>query len=384
MKKIIFFLFTMGLIAGCSKQAYYEIPKDANGNVILTTNSTTTTTGISVLDDQFSVTATFPNAKAGDVMKVECLQLQIPSGSTTTQLLPLTGTQKSVTVGSDLKATIAYTRAEAKLSKPGDYVVVTFSGATDYAKQRVDMVAATTVSKPRVSGKDVDVARTNETAYFNVTVTPKSGPYTGALVAKRKNGTKGAWVSVTPSSTQPFLVPISGSDFSASNDTMFYSFSVTSGAYTDEVLSTIIVRDPYFFLKKSTTLSLGSTDAINPLINAAVTSTDPLAMIAASSSLLLQGGSNWLAAGNTITFVPTTAAMYTANKSNDALAAFAAGTPTTTADPIAGYYIFKIVNGSAATDVYYGMLKITNVIPNTSISFEYRIGNLYAHLSVVQ
>ena len=384
MKKIIFFLFAMVLIVGCSKQPYYEIPTDASGNVILTGISSSTTTGISVLDDQFTVTATFATAKVGDVMKVECLQLQLPSGSTTTQLLPLAGTQKQATVGADMKATITYTRAEAKLNKVGDYVVVTYSGATDYAKQRIDLVAATTVSKPKVSGIEVDVARTAETAYFNVTVSPKSGPYAGTLVAKRKNGTTGAWVNITPSTTQPYLVPISGTDFAAGKDTMFYSFSAASGAYKDEVLSTIIVRDPYFFLKRSATLTIGSTNAINPLVNASVTDTDPMAMIAATPSLILQGGANWLATGKSITFVPTTLAMYTANKSNDAIAAFAAGVPTTTADPIAGTYIFKIVNGPASTDVYYGMLKVTSVIPGASIAFEYRIGNLYAHLSVIQ
>jgi hypothetical protein len=384
MKKIIFFLFAMVLIVGCSKQPYYEIPKDANGNVILTGISSCTTTGISVLDDQFSVTATLPNAKAGDVMKVELLQLQLPSGSTTTQLLPLAGTQKQVTVGADLKATVTYTRAEAKLNKVGDYVTVTYSGATDYALQRVNLVAATTVSKPQVDGINVDVARTAETAYFNVTVVPKSGAYTGTLVAQRKNGTTGAWVNITPSATQPYQVPIAGTDFAVGKDTMFYSFSAASGAYTDVVLSTIIVRDPYFFLKKSATLTLGGNNAINPLINAALPDTDPMAMIAASSSLILQGGTAWLAAGNSITFVPTTLDMYTANKSTDAIAAFAAGVPTTTADPIAGTYIFKIVNGPAVTDVYYGMLKVTSVIPGTSISIEYRIGNLYAHLSVIK
>ena len=58
----------------------YDIPRDANGNIILTTVSSATTTGVSTLDDQFSVTATLPNAKSGDVMNVECLQLQIPTG----------------------------------------------------------------------------------------------------------------------------------------------------------------------------------------------------------------------------------------------------------------------------------------------------------------
>jgi len=76
--------------------------------------------------------------------------------------------------------------------------------------------------------------------------------------------------------------------------------------------------------------------------------------------------------------------MYAANKSNDAIAAYSAGVPTSTADPIAGFYIFKIVNGTALSDVYYGMLNVTSVIHGVSITFEYRIGNLYAHLSVIQ
>jgi hypothetical protein len=78
--------------------------------------------------------------------------------------------------------------------------------------------------------------------------------------------------------------------------------------------------------------------------------------------------------------------MYSLNNSAEAKAAFAAGTPTNTADPIQGeaVYIFKAVNGSAPSDVYYGMLKVTNVNPNTSVSFEYRIGDQYAHLSVIK
>lgn len=388
MKKIIFCLFALVSIIGCSKQPYYEIPKDSSGKVILTGISNSTTTGISVLDDQFSVTATFATAKVGDVMNVELLQLQLPSGATTTQLLPLAGTQKQVTVGADMKATVTYSRTEAKLNKVGDYVTVTYSGATDYANKRVDMVPATIVSKPKVAGKEVDVARTSETAYFNITVTPKSGTYAGNLIAKRKNGVNDTWVTFGGPFTgaQPFLVPIAGTDFAVGKDTMYYSFSSTLGAFTDEVLTSIIVRDPYFFLKKSATLTLGSgsADGMNLLINASVKENDATAIIATSSTLLLQGGSTWLAAGNLIKFVSTTQALYVANKSNDAIAAYAAGVPTSTADPIVGFYIFKIVNGPAVSDVYYGMLKVSSVIPGVSITFEYRIGNLYAHLSVIQ
>lgn len=391
MKNIISLICALVLIVSCTKQDYYEIPTDANGNVILTGISSTTTTGISTLDNSFTVTATFATALVGDVMTVELLKLQIPpTGGTTTQLLPLTGTQKQATVGSDMKATVTYTRAEAQMTKVGDYVTVVFAGKTDYAKQRVDMVPATTVSKPKVTGKEVDVARTSETAFFNVTVAPKSGAYAGTLLAKRKNGKNAAWVNVagTPfSGTQPFLVPISGSDFAAAKDTMYYSFSATSGSYTDEVMSTIIVRDPYFFLKKAATLALGGSSAgRNLLINAAVAESDPTANVAVSGSLILKGGSAWLAAGHKIEFVPSTVAMYEANNSTNIIAAFNSGTPTATADPITevGVFIYKIVNGPAPTDIYYGILKTTNVLPGISVSFEYRIGDMYAHLSVIK
>jgi hypothetical protein len=386
MKRIIPLLFITALIVSCNNQDNYEIPTDANGDVLLTTISTATTTGITVLDEQFTVSAYFPNAKSGDVMNVELLQLQVPSGGTTTQLLPLSGTQKTANVGTDQKATISYTRTEAKLSKVGDYVVVAFNGATDYAKQRVDMIAATTVSSPKVSGTVVDVARTSEVAYFNATVVPAAGTYSGTLVAKRKNGVKSAWQNITVSGTNPFLIPISGDDFAAGKDTMYYSFTSSLGSHSDEITKTVIVRDPYFFLKRAATLTVGGNDGENLLLNTAVKASDAKATIAVSSSLLLQGGSAWLAAGNTIQFVPTTAAMYAANNSNNAIAAFNAGTPTATADPIAGagVYIFKIVNGTADKDVYYGMLQVTNVVPGVSATFNYRIGNLYAHLSVIK
>jgi len=379
----------MTLFVSCQDELY-DIPRDENGKAILTTVSSATTTGISTLDGQFSVTANLPNAKSGDVMNVECLQLQIPAGASTTQLLPLAGTQKTATVGADLKATITYTRAEAKLNKAGDYVTVTFGGATESAKQRVDMVPATTTTKPKVSGKDVDVARTDETAYFNISVSPKVGAYTGTLVAKRKNGKNGALVDVAGSpfsGTQPFLVPISGADFSAVQDTMYYTFTATSGSFTDEINYTVIVRDPYFYLKKTgVTLTLGGSSAgRNLLKNVAVAENNANAVIAISGSLILQGGSAWLAAGNTIQFVPSTAAMYTANNTTAAIAAFEAGTPAVTADPIAGegVYIFKIVNGPNPENVIYGMIKGTSVVPGVSVTFEYRIGNLYAHLPVI-
>ena len=391
MKRFISIFCVVVLFISCTKQDYFEIPKDANGQAILTGISSTTTTGISALDAAFTVTATLPNAKSGDVMNIELLQLQLPStGGTTKQLLPMTGTAKTATVGADLKATVTYTRAEAMLTKASDYVTVIFNGKTDYAKQRVDMVPAITATKPMVAGKEVDVARTSEVAYFNVNVMPKAAAFSGNLVAKRKNGTAGSWVTISGSpftGTQPFMVPITGDDFAAGKDTMFYSFSATSGTYADEVLSTVIVRDPYFYLKKAATLTLGGSSAgRNLLINAAVAENAVTANIAVTGSLILKGGSAWLAAGNKIEFVPTTLAMYDANNLTNTIAAFTAGTKATTADPIsgAGVYIYKMVNGPAASDVYYGLIKMTDVVPGVSVAFEYRIGNMYAHLSVIQ
>ena len=119
--------------------------------------------------------------------------------------------------------------------------------------------------------------------------------------------------------------------------------------------------------------------------NAAVAENNANAVIAVSGSLILKGGSAWLAAGNTIQFVPATSAMYTANNTTAAIAAFDAGTSATTADPIAGegVYIFKIVNGPDPENVFYGMIKVTSVVPGVSVTFEYRIGNMYAHLPVI-
>ena len=397
MKKFISILCVLFVIISCSEQDYYEMPTDENGNAILTGVSSTETTGISTLDDEFSVTATFATAKSGDVMNVELLQLQLPpNGGTTKQLLPMDGTQKTVTVESDLTATVTYTRAEAQLSEVNDYVTVVYNGATDYAKVRVSLTPATSVSTPKVpvpgedEGIEVNVARTSETAYFNVIVEPKAGTYVGTLVAMRKNGTNGSWVEVPGSpfsGTQPFLVPISGDDFAADNDTMEYSFMASSVSYTDEITSTIIVRDPYLYLKKSAVLVLGGSSAgHNLLINNAVAEDDATAMVAVSGSLNVMGGSAWLAAGNIIEFVPGTAELYDINNSTNIIATFNDGVPAATADPIAGegYYIFKAVTGTGSADTFYGMIKMQSVVPSESVSFEYKIGDQYAHLLVIE
>lgn len=391
MKKYIFFLCSVILFFSCQEDNY-DIPRDENGNAVLTGVSSATTSGISTLDDQFTVDAVLPNANSGDEMTVECLQLQTPpSGGETKQLLPLAGTQKTVTVSGSLTASISYSRSEANLNNAGDYVTVTFAGDTEYALQRVDMTTATSTTKPMVAGVEVDVARNNEVAYFNVTVSPKMNAYTGTLTVQRKNGVNETFVDMPGSpfsGTQPFLVPISGTDFAAGKDTMYYKFIAQQSGYTDVIETNVIVRDPYFFLKKTATLVLGSTSESgrNLLINEAVGFDDAKAMIAIKDSLMLIGGPQWLNAGYKIGFVATTLDMYSANNSNDAIASYEAGTPVIAADPIAGdgVYIFKAVNGPYPEDVYYGMIKVTNVIPGISVTFEYRIGNMYAHLAVIE
>lgn len=121
------------LMMGCTDQPYFDIPYDANGDVIITGISEVTSTGVTVADAGFTVDAYFPNAKSGDTMDAQVLKRQEypgnPSGEL--QLLPYANSLKSITVGSDLKASVTYTKAEAGLVNVGDAVTVVFSGATD-------------------------------------------------------------------------------------------------------------------------------------------------------------------------------------------------------------------------------------------------------------
>jgi hypothetical protein len=121
------------LMMGCTDQPYFDIPLDANGNVIISDISEVTSTGVTVADTDFTVDAYFPNAKSGDAMEAEVLKRQEPSWDIggEFQLLPVQGTIKSVTVDSELKTSVTYTKAEAGLVNVGDAVTVVFSGATD-------------------------------------------------------------------------------------------------------------------------------------------------------------------------------------------------------------------------------------------------------------
>ncbi len=119
----------------------------------------------------------------------------------------------------------------------------------------------------------------------------------------------------------------------------------------------------------------------------ALPATDDSAILAVDAgTLMLHGGVNWAVGGKSISFVPSTLADYATNSPTSAMATYTAGTPTPTADPSSGegVYVFKIVNGPNPTDIFYGILKITNIVPNVSVGYEYRIGSTYAQLSVIQ
>ena len=126
-------IVAMAFVMSCTDQPYYDIPYDANGNVYITQISKVTSTGVTTADASFTINCYFPNAKSGDTMTAEVLKRQVPSWNPegALQLLPLGGTKKTITVGSDLKASVTYTRAEAQLINVGDAVTVVFSGNTD-------------------------------------------------------------------------------------------------------------------------------------------------------------------------------------------------------------------------------------------------------------
>lgn len=375
----------ISLLQSCSKQDYYNIPKNADGSAYITTVASTTNTGITNLDASFTINATLPNAKAGDVMIAELLALQIPAGGTTLQLLPIAGTKKSITVGADFKSTVTYTRAEALLNNPGDVATVTFAGMTESALTIIPMTKATTVSGPKYNSSAVQIIRNAGAAYFDVTVAPKAAPYTGAITVLKKNGIALPWSS--ESVAYGTKVPISGDEFAVGKDTMYYSFVSKVGSYTDTVKMTIFANNPAFQLTKAGTMTLGATTGgLNMLDNSAVaaTTSDKAIIAVTASSLQITAGAAWAAiSGNSVSFVPSTNSVYSTNNSEAIKAAFDAGTASATVDPIAGVpvNIFKIINGA---NTYYGILKIVSVVPGTSITYEYKIGNTYAQLTILK
>ncbi|SMO38805.1 hypothetical protein [Fodinibius sediminis] len=137
--------FILIFITNCSSDnPYYSIPTNADGEVEITDVSETEvrpSSEITLQVVEFTVIATLPNSSEGDEMTTELLKLQTHPEAGNEQLLPLDDTQKTVTVGEDLKASVTYTRTTAQLENPGDdYVVITFAGETASAQARVDLV----------------------------------------------------------------------------------------------------------------------------------------------------------------------------------------------------------------------------------------------------
>lgn len=136
-------VITMALIMSCTGQPYYDIPYDENGNIIITDISVITSNGVTTADDSFTINCYFPNAKSGDVMTAQVLKRQAPSWDPqgALQLLPY-GAPKNITVGSDLKTSVTFTKAEAGLVNVGDAITVTFAGATDSGIITITLQAA--------------------------------------------------------------------------------------------------------------------------------------------------------------------------------------------------------------------------------------------------
>ena len=127
------FIAAIAMMMGCTKQPYYDIPYDSNGKVYITQISKVTANPVTSTMTSFTVNGYFPNAKSGDVMKATVLQQQVPSWNPAgaKQLLPVAGSEKNVTVGSDFKTSVTYTLTEAHLLNVGDAITVVFSGNTD-------------------------------------------------------------------------------------------------------------------------------------------------------------------------------------------------------------------------------------------------------------
>ncbi len=372
----------ISLLQSCSKQEYVDIPKNMDGSAYITTVASTTTTGVTTLDDDFTVFATLPNAKVGDEMVAELLAQQIPAGGSATQLLPIAGTQKKLTVGSDFKVSVTYTRAQALLIKPNDVVTVTFAGKTESAFISIPLVLAGSVKGPLYGGTAVNFRRYSGDAYFDVVVAPKKATYTGTITVLKKNGINLAWNST--SYAYGTKVPVSESDFAVGKDTMYYAIISKVNTNSDTVRMSVIATAPLFQLTKSGTMVLGATTGgVNVMSNSAVSAKDTLAILSIKDASLKIKGGDSLRATTTISFVPSTSALYAAGNAADIQAAFDAGTSTSTIDPIAGVpvNIFKIVDASGT---YYGILSITSVVPGTSVAYAYKIGSTYAQLAILK
>ena len=136
---IILAVMASYITIGCSKQPYFEIPLDENGDAKVTQVTRAESDGIKEGDEQFHVTVEFKNAKAGDVIYVELLSLQSQGDGSDSELLPIAGTQRQFELSTSLSLNVSFTADEAKLKEVGDYVVVTFSSISDSATLTIEM-----------------------------------------------------------------------------------------------------------------------------------------------------------------------------------------------------------------------------------------------------
>lgn len=145
-KNIISFtlIVAVALLMSCTGQPYFDIPLDENGDVYISGISEVTADPVTTADESFTINCYFPNAKEGDVMTATVLKRQVPSWDPNgaEQLLPVDGTEKQITVGSDLKTSVTYTRTEAHLINVGDAITVVFSGKTDSGIIEITLKAA--------------------------------------------------------------------------------------------------------------------------------------------------------------------------------------------------------------------------------------------------
>src|SRR5699024_10848091 len=235
---------------------------------------------------------------------------------------------KQIILGGDLKATVSYTREEAKMKKPGDFVRVTFSGKTASGQVEVKMEQATNVSGPEYEGKEIDLMRGAGEAFFNIDAETHSGSYTGQLIVKMKNGENEPWSDVGNGSFPlPTKISISGNDFAQGKDTMFYSFVVKNGEFVDSVTQEVVVQPPAFFFAHSGFLS--HTDpafgGLNLLGDSAIQKSDVHAVLTLNKNngaLILEGGAAWSNGGKNISFVPSDQNVYDNNNSVQAIDAF--------------------------------------------------------------
>lgn len=127
------------ILTGCSKQDYYDIPVDENGNAIISPVTQAKSKGIKKGETEFEVTVEFKNAKEGDVIYVELLKQQLVEDSGESQLLSLQGSKKEHKLTGSMTLNLTFTAAEAQLADVGDFVVVAFSSITDSASIRIEM-----------------------------------------------------------------------------------------------------------------------------------------------------------------------------------------------------------------------------------------------------